>query len=138
MATVLDLPTIESLRDEQRALRSQLARLRSRLNLQLTLEFAADAVVAMVVTAAVLVFLDWWLRLSTSVRFILLISSVSGMLLFLGVRAARRWQASRLDELSLAMALDRYRPGIGQQIVDVLQLPELLGGSAQPRHRRRW
>lgn len=130
MATVLDLPTIETLRDEQRSLRVQLARLRARLNLQLTLEFLADAAVAMVVTAAVLVFLDWWLRLSTSVRFILLISSVTGMLLFLGVRAARRWQASRLDELSLAMTLDRHRPGTGQQIVDVLQLPDLIGGSA--------
>ena len=31
-----------------------------------------------------------------------------------------------MDELSLAMTLDRYRPGTGQQIADVLQLPDLL------------
>ena len=129
MATVLDLPTLESLRNEQRALRDQLARLRGRLNLQLTLEFAVDATIGLVATAAVLVFLDWWLRLSTSVRFILLISSGTGIILVLGARAARRWQSSRLDELSLAMTLDRYRPGTGQQIVDVLQLPDLLSQS---------
>ena len=126
MATVLELPTLESLRSEQRDLRDHLARLRGRLNLQLTLEFAVDAAVGLVATAAVLVFLDWWLRFGTSVRFILLISSVTGILLLLGARAARRWHSSRLDELSLAMTLDRYRPGTGQQIVDVLQLPDLL------------
>ncbi|MGP0064590.1 MAG: hypothetical protein ACLQGP_13455 [Isosphaeraceae bacterium] len=126
MATVLDLPTLESLRSEQRDLRDRLARLRGRLKLQLTLEFLVDGVIGLVAMAAVLVFLDWWFRLSPSVRFILLISSVTGLLLMLGARAARRWDSSRLDELSLAMTLDRYRPGTGQQIVDVLQLPELL------------
>ncbi len=51
---------------------------------------------------------------------------VAGVAIFLGVRAVRRWRASRLDELSLAVTLDRYRPGVGQQIADVLQLPDLL------------
>jgi hypothetical protein len=129
VATVLDLPTLESLRSEQRNLREQLARLRGRLNLQLILEFAVDTVIGLVATAAVLVFLDWWLRFGPSVRFILMLSGVTGVLLLLGARAARRWQSGRLDELSLAMTLDRHRPGTGQQIVDVLQLPDLLSQS---------
>ncbi len=127
MATVLDLPTLDSLRDEQRALREQLARLRGRLHRQLVLELAVDASVALVAIASVLVFLDWWLRFSVSVRWSLLSVTVVGVLAFLIVRAVRRWRSSRIDELSLAMTLDRYRPGTGQQIADVLQLLDVLG-----------
>ena len=54
-------------------------------------------------------------------------SAWSGIVAFLAVRAVRRWRASRLDELSLAVTLDRFRPGTGQQVADVLQLPDLLG-----------
>jgi hypothetical protein len=126
----MELPTLDSLRDEQRALRGQLARLRRRLHLQLALEFAADAAIVLTVTATVLVFLDWWFRLGLPVRLVLLILSLGGVLAFLGVRAVRRWRSSRLDELSLAVTLDRYRPGIGQQIADVLQLPDLM---SEPR-----
>ncbi len=81
-------------------------------------------------TAAVLVFLDWWFRFGVAVRILLLILSVAAVAAFLGVRAVRRWRSSRLDELSLAMTLDRFRPGVGQQIADVLQLPDLLGEPA--------
>ena len=126
VATVLDLPTLESLRDEQRALRAQLARLRGRLRLQLALEFAADMAIVLTATAALLVLLDWWFRFSLPVRLVLLSLSLAGVFTFLGVRALKRWRSSRLDELSLAMTLDRYRPGTGQQIADVLQLPDLL------------
>ena len=126
MATVLDLPTLESLRDEQRALRAQLARLRGRLRLQLALEFAADMAIVLTATAALLVLLDWWFRFSLPVRLVLLSLSLAGVFGFLGVRAWKRWRSSRMDELSLAMTLDRYRPGTGQRIADVLQLPDLL------------
>jgi len=126
----LELPTLESLRDEQRLLRGELARLRRRLRLQLALELAADAVTVLAATAALLVLLDWWFRFSLPVRVVLLILSLAGILVYLGVRAARRWRASRLDELTLAMTLDRYRPGTGQQIADVLQLPDLLSDTA--------
>ena len=128
MSTLTELPTLGSLRDEQRALRAQLARLRRRLRLQLALEFAVDAVAALTATAAVLVFLDWWFRFGLPARLVLLSISLAGVLGFLGVRAVRHWRASRLDELSLAMTLDRYRPGVGQQVADVLQLPDLLDG----------
>src|SRR5271156_5619637 len=56
---VMDLPTLETLRDLQSSLRSQLARLRGRLHLQLILELATDAVIVVTATAAALVFLDW-------------------------------------------------------------------------------
>ena len=46
MSIVIELPTLESLRDEQRALRAELERLRRRLNRQLALEFAVDAAAA--------------------------------------------------------------------------------------------
>ena len=74
-----------------------------------------------------LVFLDWLFRFGLPVRSCLLtLWRASGSSAFLGVRAFRRWRASRLDELSLAMTLDRFRPGVGQQVADVLQLPDLL------------
>ncbi len=135
MATVLDLPTLDSLRDEQRTLRDQLARLRGRLHLQLVLEFVVDAAIVLVATSSVLVFLDWWFRFSVSVRWTLLGMSVAGILAFLIVRAVRRWRSSRIDELTLAMTLDRYRPGTGQQVADVLQLLDVLnepGATASP------
>jgi hypothetical protein len=135
LSQVLDLPTLETLRDLQSSVRAQLARLRVRLHLQLVLEFATDAVIVVTATAAALVFLDWLLRFGVPVRLVLLALCLAGVLALLGVRAYRRWRASRLDELSLAVTLDRYRPGVGQQIADVLQLPNLLSepeASASP------
>jgi hypothetical protein len=126
----MELPSLDSLRDAQRLLRQELARLRSRLRLQLVLEFATDAVSVVTATAALLIFIDWLFRFGLAVRLILLTLALAGILIFLGVRAVRRWRSSRVDELSLAVTLDRHRPGIAQQIADVLQLPDLL---AEPR-----
>jgi hypothetical protein len=123
---VTELPTLASLGDLQRALRRELARLCRRLRLELALEFAADAAVALAVAGALLVLLDWWFRLGFAVRLVLLFLTLAALGALLGVRARRRWRASRLDELSLAVNLDRHRPGISQQIADVLQLPGLL------------
>jgi hypothetical protein len=135
VSTATDLPTLGSLRDEQRALRAELSRLRRRLRFQLALEFAVDTVIVLSATAAVLVFLDWWFRFGLTTRLALLVLALAGVAAFLGSRAIRHWQRSRLDELSLAMTLDRFRPGVGQQIADVLQLPDLLtepSGTASP------
>ena len=126
MATVLELPTLDRLREEQRALRAVLVRLRRRLRLELLLEFGADALIVLAAIGAILVSLDWWFRFGVQVRLVLLLLALAGVLVFLGIRAFRRYQASRLDELTLAMTLDRHRPGTGQQIADVLQLPGLL------------
>jgi hypothetical protein len=134
-ATVPDLPDLATLADEQRALRARLAQLRRRLRLELLLEFGVDAAAALVLTAATLVALDWWFRPGLPVRLVLLALCAAGLLAFLGVRAARRVRSARLDGLSLAVALDRFRPGTGQHVADVLQLPDLLdepGSSASP------
>ncbi len=117
---------LASLREEQTLLRSQLASLRRRLRRQMALEFALDTAVALVATAAVLVLLDWWFRLGLSARLVLLAVAVLGVVPLFIARAYRRWRASRLDDLSLAMTLDRYRPGTGGRVADVLQLPDQL------------
>ncbi len=121
-----DLPTLESLRDDQHALRADLARLRRRLRLQLVLEFVAEAVLATAAAGALLVLLDWRLRLSLPVRLVLASLSVVAIVGWLATRVVSRWRSSRLDELSLAVTLDRFRPGLGQQVADVLQLPGLI------------
>jgi hypothetical protein len=130
VATVLDLPTLDTLRDEQRALRARLGILRRRLHLQLALEFAADAVIALTAVGSILVLLDWWFRPGLSARLCLLVPCLAAVLVFLGYRALLRWKAAGLDELSLAVTLDRYRPGVGQHVADVLQLPNLLDDSS--------
>jgi hypothetical protein len=121
-----ELPDRSALEAEQRLLRAELARVRGRLQLQLALEFAVDVAIALTATAALLVFLDWWLRFGLGVRVALLILSLAALIPFLAVRAVKRWRSAGLDELSLAMTLDRFRPGTGQQIADVLQLPDLF------------
>ena len=124
--TIADLPDLSSLREEQALLRSRLARLRHRLRLQMTLEFVLDASAALVAAAAVLVLLDWRLRLGLPARLGLLAVAFAAVVPLQVVRAVRRWRATRLDDLSLAMTLDRFRPGTGGRIADVLQLPDLL------------
>jgi hypothetical protein len=93
----------------------------------MTLEFLLDAVAAMVVVAVILVALDAWLRLGLTSRQILLGVCLAGMIVALAIRLIPRFRAATLDDLPLAMTLDRLRPGIGQQAADVLQLPALLG-----------
>jgi hypothetical protein len=125
---VMELPTLVRLRDEQRALRAQLGRQRRRLVLQFTLEFAALAAITLAATAGLLVFLDWWFRIGLALRIAIVLLSGAAVAVFLVVSAVGRWRAARLDELSLALALDRFRPGVGQQIADVLQLLDLADG----------
>jgi hypothetical protein len=121
-----EIPGTDSLDLEQALLRSRLARLRRRLHVQMVLETALDAAACLTAIGAVLVALDWWFRLGLPARLVLLATALVGAVGFLGIRTYRRWRAARLDDLSLAMTLDRFRPGIGGQIADVLQLPSLL------------
>ena len=126
MPAVIELPTLDALRDEQRSLRAQLARLRRRLHLQLVLELATDAAIVLTATAALLVFLDWLFRFGLPVRWSCSALRVWGFWRSWAFARTGGGDTSRLDELSLAVTLDRYRPGVGQQIADVLQLPDLL------------
>jgi hypothetical protein len=117
-----------SLRDEQRGLRAQLARLRRRLCIELALELAAETAALVAATGAALVLLDWWLRLGRPSRGAWLAVSLAGLVLVVAQRVWRFWRGARVDDLSLAVVLDRFRPGTGQRVADVLQLPELLPG----------
>ena len=121
--------------EEQAQLRAQLARSRRSLRLQMALEFALDLVSGLVLAGLVLVVLDYWLRLGLSSRQVLLAVSLLGLMIGLAIRSRPRVRASRLDDLALAMTLDCYRPGTGQQVADVLQLPGQLSearSSASP------
>ena len=120
--------------DERRALRAELTRLRRRLRLQLALETMVDLAIGVSALGALLVALDWWLRIGLAVRLALLAIGLAALLTPLIARASRRWRAAGVDELSLAVLLDRHRPGTGQRVADVLQLPGLLegDGSASP------
>jgi hypothetical protein len=119
----------ETLRDEQARLRAWLARKRRALRIEMALEFVLDLVAATVAVAVVLVALDAWLRLGLTSRQILLGISLAGLAIALAIRLVPRFRAATLDDLALAMTLDRVRPGVGQQAADVLQLPGLLGGN---------
>jgi hypothetical protein len=120
------LSDLGSLREEQARLRAELARLRGRMRWQWALESVVDVAVTATVTGVVLVSLDYWLRLSGGARTLLLTVALWSSVAFLVVRAIRRWRLAGLDDLSLAVTLDRFRPGTGQHVADVLQLPELL------------
>jgi len=133
--TATDGPELGTLEDEQALLRARLARSRRALRLQMALESALDAAAVVVLAGAALVALDATLRLGLSARQGLLGVALVGLAAALALRSAPRVRAARLDDLSLAMTLDRYRPGTGQQVADVLQLPGQLGGprpSASP------
>jgi hypothetical protein len=129
VSTATDIPGLGSLREEQALLRARLARARRSLRLEMALEFALDIAAMMVAAGIVLVALDAWLRLGLSARRILLLVSLAGIAAALAIRTRPRLKAVRLDDLALAMTLDRYRPGTGQQVADVLQLPGQLGDS---------
>ena len=115
-----------ALADDQAALRRELARSRRRLRLQLALETALDLAFGVVGAGAVLVALDWALRWEWPTRRLLLGAALVGLVAALIVRVVPRLRAASLDDLALALNLDRYRPGTGQQVADVLQLPGQL------------
>jgi hypothetical protein len=127
-ASATDSPELGTLQEEQALLRARLARSRRALRLQMALEVALDAIAIAVLVGAALVALDATLRLGLSARQGLLIVTLIGLVAALLIRSAPRFRAAGLDDLALAMTLDRFRPGTGQQVADVLQLPGLLDG----------
>jgi hypothetical protein len=92
----------------------------------MALETVLDVVAGLVLVGAILAAVDARLRLGLPTRQLVLGITLFGLLVTLIVRAIPRIRASRLDDLSLAMTLDQFRPGTGQQVADILQLPELL------------
>ncbi|WP_165250346.1 hypothetical protein [Paludisphaera soli] len=136
MPTLNEATTTDATIAEARGrLRAELSRLRRRLRSQLALEVLAEALAIAVAAGAALVLLDWSLRPGLAARLALLATALAAVAALVYVRASRRLAPARLDELSLALTLDRHRPGLGQQVADVLQLPGLLdeeGSDASP------
>src|SRR5262249_2756989 len=127
MSTTADqAPALESLRREQSLLRLRLGQLRRRIQGPLAPEQGLDAGALVTIGAARIVGIAWWFRPGTTARLVLLTLAGVGIVAFLAARAIRRWRSARLDDVSLALTLDRFRPGTGQRLVDVLQLPNLL------------
>lgn len=126
MSTATATDEARALREEQAKLRALLADLRRSLRRQMALEFALDAAAGIVLVGAVLVALDYTFRLGLTARQLLLAVSLLGIVLAIALRTLPRFRAARLDDLGLAMTLDRIRPGTGQQVADVLQLPDQL------------
>jgi hypothetical protein len=117
---------IEQAEPERRTLARRLARLRGKIRRNLLIAGLAKTVALVVGLAVLSLLVDRLLRLETSSRVVLLLAAIVGI----GV-AAWRWIAMpllmRLDDLDLAELVERRRRGLGQRIIDVLQLPDLLG-----------
>jgi len=126
LSIATETPELGSLRREQDRLKARLARTRRALRLQLALETALDAACLAAALALTLMAIDYVARPGLPARRALLGLGSLAALAALAVRSAPRLRAARLDDLALAMTLDRFRPGTGQQVADVLQLPGLL------------
>ena len=126
MATLLE-PNVfpDDLRRAQRGVLRRLDQVRRRLRSHLLVEGVFWIVTAVMVAVAISLVLDYFLRLNLSTRLVLLAIAVVAIL---AVALRRLWQPLRLplDHLDLAEILNRRSPGVGQQISNVLQLPELL------------
>lgn len=113
------------LRHAQRAVLRRLERLRRMLRMHLLVEGVFWVGMAMVTAAAGSLLVDRLLRLEPATRWGLLVIATAGI----GYLAWRRLVQPLLlplSNLDLAELLDRRAPGVGQQIANVLQLPELL------------
>ncbi|MDG3008268.1 hypothetical protein [Paludisphaera mucosa] len=125
--SILNEPTTTHTLAEARArLKADLARLRRRLRLQLALEVLAESAAVLAAAGAALVTIDRLLRPGLAARVALLGVATAAVVAFVVVRAVRRLRPAGLDELSLALTLDRHRPGLGQRVAEILQLPALL------------
>ncbi len=103
----------------------RLERVRRRLRLHLLIEGLFWTLTAVLVAAVTSYALDRVFRLSLPVRQgLLLVALVAiGVVVY---RKLVRPLSLPLDDLDLAALLDRRAPGVGEQIANVLQLPELL------------
>jgi len=114
-----------SLLTAQRRVLSRLNVVRQRLRLHLLVEGLFWFLAATFVLAAASLMLDRLFRFELSTRLALLALG-AGALVWVAVQRLVRPALVKLDDLDLAELLNRRAPGVGQQIANVLQLPELL------------
>lgn len=102
-----------------------MARIRHSMHAHLLWEGLAWTTTTCVCFAAISLLIDRTFRPELASRLVLLGLGVAGIVI-----VAWQWLIRplrlRLDDLDLAELLDRRRPGVGQRLTNVLQLPELL------------
>src|SRR5262245_16156634 len=113
------------LRQVRRQLRRRLARIRRSMRAHLFWEGLAWTAAACVAFVAASLAIDRAIRPELPSRLVLLFVGVVGVAT-VAWRLLIRPMWLKLDELDLAELLDRRRPGVGQRLTNVLQLPELL------------
>ncbi len=114
-----------SLRRAQQGVLARLRRVRQRIRAQLTIEGLFWVITAAGAAAAASLLLDLAFRFSLPTRLALLGLAIVGIAAVV-VRRLVQPLLVPLSDLDLADLLDRRLPGVGQQISNVLQLPELV------------
>ena len=126
MSVVLDRPIEKvDLEPQRRTVRRQLALARGALRRCLAARGAFWLAAVTVGLAAITLAADWMLRLSLPSRMVLLVFAAVAILVT-AWRKLLRPLSLRLHDQLLADMFDKYRPGVGQQVANVLQLPTLL------------
>src|SRR5262245_34406884 len=121
---------IADLRPQRQAVQRRLTQVRSRVRSQLALEGAFWTLAAVATFVAVSFAVDRLLRLGLPARVALLVLSLAAIA-YVCYRRLIEPLSVRLDDLDLAVLLDRRLPGVGQRVASVLQLPKLLEGQPQ-------
>jgi hypothetical protein len=126
MSTLLEEQVIpDQLRQAQRGVRRRLEIIRRRLRMHLLVEGVFWVVMALIAAAAASLILDRLIRFNLTTRLGLLAIVVVAIAVLAALKLVRPLLLP-LDDLDLAELLNRRSPGVGQQISNVLQLPELL------------
>jgi hypothetical protein len=111
------------------AVMRQLARVRRGVRAHLAIEGLFWLALVMVGLAALSLSADLAVRFELSTR-VALVALGACLLVALALARLIRPQLLRLDDLDLAAVLDRRRPGVGEKMANVLQLPELTRDAA--------
>jgi len=121
---------VDGLLPARQSVRGELSRLRGQIRVAQMLAGLLAVGKCGLALVAISFYVDWFLRVDSPTRLLLLVIMVA---IFGGsvYRYLIRPLMHRLDDLELAELLDRRRAEMGQQIANVLQLPELLVGADQ-------
>jgi hypothetical protein len=110
---------------QRRGVARRLTGLRRSIRWQLLVSGLAQTLALIVSLAACSLVADRWLRLELSSRLALGAAALVGICIFAWRRIVAPF-GLHLADLDLAELVERRRPGVGQCIADVLQLPDLL------------
>lgn len=131
MSTIIEpRRAIADLRPQRQAVQRRLSQVRARVRSQLALEGVFWTLAAIATFVFVSFAVDRLLRLGVPARVALLILSLAGIA-WVCYRYLIQPLSVRLDDLDLAVLLDRRMPGVGQRVASVLQLPKQLEGQPQ-------